>query len=198
MTGRIASRLPSGAVLGLVRSRTTAKVATISSIGVPRRKRKSSPHRSCMSSMGSNRTWGREPQCGGSPCGSQITASATARAASAKRRRKRRVVIWVWMLAWRRWRLVSFASRLANASSTSGWAMARRWHADPKAHRWAWNTPGVGPGLCWWFCVEPPAGIEPATPSLPWIGGQAPCYPPSPQVVRHRECPSYVLSADRT
>jgi len=23
--------------------------------------------------------------------------------------------------------------------------------------------------------VEPPAGIEPATPSLPWIGGQAPC-----------------------
>jgi hypothetical protein len=23
--------------------------------------------------------------------------------------------------------------------------------------------------------MEPPAGIEPATPSLPWIGGQAPC-----------------------
>jgi hypothetical protein len=31
------------------------------------------------------------------------------------------------------------------------------------------------PGLSWWFVVEPPAGIEPATPSLPWIGGQAPC-----------------------
>jgi hypothetical protein len=30
--------------------------------------------------------------------------------------------------------------------------------------------------------VEPPAGIEPATPSLPWIGGQAPCYPVSQQV----------------
>ena len=25
------------------------------------------------------------------------------------------------------------------------------------------------------LCMEPPAGIEPATPSLPWIGGQAPC-----------------------
>jgi hypothetical protein len=29
--------------------------------------------------------------------------------------------------------------------------------------------PGVGPGLCCWFGVEPPAGIEPATPSLPWM-----------------------------
>jgi integrase len=46
-------------------------------------------------------------------------------------------------------------------------AMARRWHASPKAHRWAWNRPGVGPGLSCWFVVEPPAGIEPATPSLP-------------------------------
>jgi hypothetical protein len=41
---------------------------------------------------------------------------------------------------------------------------------------------------------EPPAGIEPATPSLPWIGGQAPCYPSSPPVAQHRECRSYVLS----
>jgi len=24
-------------------------------------------------------------------------------------------------------------------------------------------------------CMQPPAGIEPATPSLPPIGGQAPC-----------------------
>jgi hypothetical protein len=31
-------------------------------------------------------------------------------------------------------------------------------------------------------------------PSLPWIGGQAPCYPSSPQVAQHRECRSYVLS----
>jgi hypothetical protein len=29
--------------------------------------------------------------------------------------------------------------------------------------------PGVGPGLCCWFGVEPPAGIEPATPSLPFV-----------------------------
>jgi hypothetical protein len=38
-----------------------------------------------------------------------------------------------------------------------------------------------------WFLVEPPAGIEPATPSLPWIGSQAPCYPASSQVIRHRK-----------
>ena len=42
--------------------------------------------------------------------------------------------------------------------------------------------------------VEPPAGIEPATPSLPWIGGQAPCYPASLQLARHRKWQSYVLS----
>jgi hypothetical protein len=28
---------------------------------------------------------------------------------------------------------------------------------------WARDRPGVGPGLAWWFVVEPPAGIEPAT-----------------------------------
>ena len=37
----------------------------------------------------------------------------------------------------------------------------------------AWKRPAAGPGLCCWFVVEPPAGIEPATPSLPWIGGSA-------------------------
>jgi hypothetical protein len=46
-------------------------------------------------------------------------------------------------------------------------AMARRWHAGQKAHPWRCDRPGVGPGLCCWFGVEPPAGIEPATPSLP-------------------------------
>jgi hypothetical protein len=29
--------------------------------------------------------------------------------------------------------------------------------------------PGTGPGLSCWFVVEPPAGIEPATPSLPFV-----------------------------
>ena len=33
----------------------------------------------------------------------------------------------------------------------------------------AWKRPGVVPGLGCWFGVEPPAGIEPATPSLPWM-----------------------------
>ena len=29
--------------------------------------------------------------------------------------------------------------------------------------------PGIVPGLTCWFGVEPPAGIEPATPSLPFV-----------------------------
>jgi hypothetical protein len=37
------------------------------------------------------------------------------------------------------------------------------------------DRPGAGPGLGCWFGVEPPAGIEPATPSLPWIGSEALC-----------------------
>jgi hypothetical protein len=49
--------------------------------------------------------------------------------------------------------------------------MARRWHVGRVAHPWAWHRPGVGPGLCCWFVVEPPAGIEPATPSLPSMVG---------------------------
>ena len=58
----------------------------------------------------------------------------------------------------------------------------------------AWNRPGIVPGLSCWFGVEPPAGIEPATPSLPWIGGQAPCYPAFSQVTGDRGRRSYVLS----
>jgi hypothetical protein len=49
---------------------------------------------------------------------------------------------------------------------TSG-AMARRWHAGPRAHPCQHSRPGAAPGLSCWFGVEPPAGIEPATPSLP-------------------------------
>jgi hypothetical protein len=33
----------------------------------------------------------------------------------------------------------------------------------------AYVRPGVGPGLTCGFVVEPPAGIEPATPSLPFV-----------------------------
>ena len=46
-------------------------------------------------------------------------------------------------------------------------AMARRWHAGRIARPWAWRRPSTRPGLGCWFGVEPPAGIEPATPSLP-------------------------------
>jgi hypothetical protein len=35
-------------------------------------------------------------------------------------------------------------------------AMARRWHAGPKAHPCRRNRPDAGPGLCCWFGVEPP------------------------------------------
>jgi hypothetical protein len=49
--------------------------------------------------------------------------------------------------------------------------MARRWHADPTAHPCRCKRPGGGPGLSCWFVVEPPAGIEPATPSLPSMRG---------------------------
>jgi hypothetical protein len=34
---------------------------------------------------------------------------------------------------------------------------------------WACNRPGIVSGLSCWFGVEPPAGIEPATPSLPFV-----------------------------
>jgi hypothetical protein len=47
-------------------------------------------------------------------------------------------------------------------------AMARRWHAGRTAYPYRHRRPGVVPGLSCWFGVEPPAGIEPATPSLPW------------------------------
>ena len=70
-------------------------------------------------------------------------------------------------------------------------AMARRWHAGTKAHPWASNRPGTRPGLSCWFGVEPPAGIEPATPSLPWIGRLAPCYATFRQLPRHRQSRSY-------
>ena len=61
--------------------------------------------------------------------------------------------------------------------------------AHPLRNKASRSSPDMGrtsvcAGQSWY---EPPAGIEPATPSLPWIGGQAPCYPASSQVDRHRE-----------
>jgi hypothetical protein len=44
-------------------------------------------------------------------------------------------------------------------------------------------------------CVEPPAGIEPATPSLPCIPGPPPCYPAFSQVAAHRTRRSYGVVA---
>src|SRR5918996_3895721 len=58
----------------------------------------------------------------------------------------------------------------------------------------AWKRPGGGPGLTWWFVVEPPAGIEPATPSLPWNHQEPLCGPPFPQVAPDRRGRSYRFS----
>src|SRR5215216_6576816 len=44
------------------------------------------------------------------------------------------------------------------------------------------------------FLVEPPAGIEPATPSLPWNHQQPLCEPPFPQVTPDRQGQSYGFS----
>jgi hypothetical protein len=49
--------------------------------------------------------------------------------------------------------------------------------SDLLANRWQTAVrvaPGIRQAGCWtrlacWFGVEPPAGIEPATPSLPWM-----------------------------
>ena len=56
-------------------------------------------------------------------------------------------------------------------------AMARRWHAGPGGQPRTCDRPGARPGLSCWFVVEPPAGIEPATPSLPSMRGRftTPC-----------------------
>jgi hypothetical protein len=44
--------------------------------------------------------------------------------------------------------------------------------------------------------VEPPAGIEPATPSLPWNHQEPLCAPPFSQVAADRWCRSYRFFSD--
>jgi hypothetical protein len=53
---------------------------------------------------------------------------------------------------------------------------------------------GTRAGLCCWFGVEPPAGIEPATPSLPWNHQEPLCGTPFPQVAPDRKGRSYGFS----
>ena len=52
----------------------------------------------------------------------------------------------------------------------------------------------AGRGLACWFVMEPPAGIEPATPSLPWNHQEPLCAPPFPQVTPDRRGRSYRFS----
>jgi hypothetical protein len=56
------------------------------------------------------------------------------------------------------------------------WPSSTNSLANAGAGSWPRGRSVAGPGLACWFVVEPPAGIEPATPSLPWIGGQAPVH----------------------
>jgi hypothetical protein len=71
------------------------------------------------------------------------------------------------------------------------WQIAGKWRFGGFR---AWKRPGVGPGLTCGFCVEPPAGIEPATPSLPWNHREPLCEPPFPQVTLDRSSRSYRFS----
>jgi hypothetical protein len=171
------------------------KGPSIISVGPPRRNKKSSPHRSCMSSIGWSKTCDREPQGGGSPRGSQIKLKATTRAVRANSRRKRRNFMSDAMLPWRgkRWGL-GRVSAGQHVNHRPGSAMARRWHARPRAHPCRCDRPGIIPGLCCLFGVEPPAGIEPATPSLPWNYREPLCGPPLPQVALDRWGQSYGFS----
>jgi hypothetical protein len=56
------------------------------------------------------------------------------------------------------------------------------------------SRPGVGPGLACWFGVEPPGGIEPPTPSLPWNHREPLCGTPFSQVAPDRRGQSYRFS----
>jgi hypothetical protein len=56
------------------------------------------------------------------------------------------------------------------------------------------DRPGAGPSLTCGFYVEPPAGIEPATPSLPWNHQEPLCEPLFPQVTPDRRGQSYRFS----
>jgi hypothetical protein len=69
------------------------------------------------------------------------------------------------------------AAEVLIGTAVGTYLLARRWHAGPRAHPCRCDRPGVGPGLACWFVVEPPAGIEPATPSLPSMLGEftTPC-----------------------
>ena len=75
----------------------------------------------------------------------------------------------------RRQRAASVADRTQNRSSWSPLTVFIRpplvicWQIAGKRRSGAFgarNRPGAGPGLSCWFGVEPPAGIEPATPSF--------------------------------
>jgi hypothetical protein len=79
---------------------------------------------------------------------------------------------------WCRQRAASVANQTANQSRRSPRSVFLRprlvicWQIAGKQRFvavLACVRPGIVPGLCCWFGVEPPAGIEPATPSLPWM-----------------------------
>jgi hypothetical protein len=64
--------------------------------------------------------------------------------------------------------------------------LANLWQAAVEGAR-PCNRPEAGPGLACWFGVEAPAGIEPATPSLPWNHREPLCGTPFPQLAPDRK-----------
>jgi hypothetical protein len=68
--------------------------------------------------------------------------------------------------------------------------------------RWMWSatTAPIGDSPAFALvraCVEPPAGIEPATPSLPWNHREPLCGPPFPQLTPDRKGQSYRFSLSK-
>jgi hypothetical protein len=66
------------------------------------------------------------------------------------------------------------AGSLRITTYNSDWQISGKWRFEGLR---AGKRPGTRPGLACWFGVEPPAGIEPATPSLPSMRGRftTPC-----------------------
>jgi hypothetical protein len=88
---------------------------------------------------------------------------------------------------------VSWSQLPARTDSQCAIGLASLWQTaavGPRGHK---QTGGV-PHLTCGFVVEPPAGIEPATPSLPWNHREPLCGTPFPQITPDRQGQSYRFS----
>jgi hypothetical protein len=79
------------------------------------------------------------------------------------------------------------AGSLPITTYKSDWQISGKWRLEAL-------RPGAGPCLSCWFVVERPAGIEPATPSLPWNHQEPLCGTLFAQVTPDRRGQSYRFS----